>query len=120
MFDFCRKSRFVELSPEVWRLAVDATLTVTDAWQAARALMGFSFTPSSSMSQVRRRFTHMRDVLRDKRGVSGLRARDDRTVPVLKIPALYVSGYLATETASATHAWGNLNPRRGLAHGPDA
>ena len=23
----------------------------------------------------------------------------------LKIPALYVSGYLATETASATHAW---------------
>ena len=23
----------------------------------------------------------------------------------LKIPALYVSGYLATESASATHAW---------------
>jgi transglutaminase-like putative cysteine protease len=50
--------------------------------------------------------THMSELLRDRRGVCqdfahlliGLcRAR--------KIPARYVSGYLATEAASATHAW---------------
>ncbi len=106
MFDFLQESRFVELSPEVWRLAVDATLTVTDTWQAARALMGFvhaqlKYEPSSTTVH-----THMRDVLRDKRGV----CQDFAHVMiglcrVLKIPALYVSGYLATETASATHAW---------------
>ena len=48
----------------------------------------------------------MRDVLSDKRGV----CQDFAHVMlgmcrVMKIPALYVSGYLATETASATHAW---------------
>ncbi len=106
MFDFLQESRFVELSPEVWRLAVDASLTVTDTWQAARALMGFvhaqlKYEPSSTTVH-----THMRDVLRDKRGV----CQDFAHVMiglcrVLKIPALYVSGYLATETASATHAW---------------
>lgn len=106
VFDFLQESRFLELSPEVWRLAVDATLTVTDTWQAARALMGFvhaqfKYEPSSTTVH-----THMRDVLRDKRGV----CQDFAHVMiglcrVLKIPALYVSGYLATETASATHAW---------------
>jgi transglutaminase-like putative cysteine protease len=106
VFDFLQESRFVELSPEVWRLAVDATLAVTDAWQATRAIMGFvhaqlKYEPSSTTVH-----THMRDVLQDKRGV----CQDFAHVMiglcrVLKIPALYVSGYLATETASATHAW---------------
>ena len=46
------------------------------------------------------------DVLRDRRGV----CQDFAHLMIglcraLKIPALYVSGYLATETASATHAW---------------
>ena len=50
--------------------------------------------------------THMRDVLAQRRGV----CQDFSHVMLglcrsLKIPALYVSGYLATETASATHAW---------------
>jgi transglutaminase-like putative cysteine protease len=50
--------------------------------------------------------THARDVFRDRRGV----CQDFAHVMIclcrsLKIPALYVSGYLATETASATHAW---------------
>jgi hypothetical protein len=50
--------------------------------------------------------THMREVLLERRGV----CQDFAHVMIglcrsLKIPALYVSGYLATETASATHAW---------------
>jgi transglutaminase-like putative cysteine protease len=48
----------------------------------------------------------MQDVLQQRRGV----CQDFAHVLLglcrtLKIPALYVSGYLATETASATHAW---------------
>ncbi len=48
----------------------------------------------------------MSDVLRERRGV----CQDFAHVMIglcraLKIPSLYVSGYLATEIASATHAW---------------
>jgi transglutaminase-like putative cysteine protease len=48
----------------------------------------------------------MRDVLQQRRGV----CQDFAHVMIglcrsLKIPALYVSGYFATENASATHAW---------------
>ncbi|TAL03288.1 MAG: transglutaminase family protein [Verrucomicrobia bacterium] len=106
VFEFLQDSRFVELSPEVWRLALDATDGVTDTWQAALALMKcvhttLKYEPSSTTVH-----THARDVLRDKRGV----CQDFAHVMiglcrVLKIPALYVSGYLATETANATHAW---------------
>src|SRR5271170_1987424 len=41
VFDFLQDSRFVELSPEFWRLALDVTDGVTDTWQAALALMKF-------------------------------------------------------------------------------
>lgn len=106
VFDFLQESRFVELSPEVWRLALDTTLHVTDTWQAARALMGFIHAQLKYESKSTTVHTHMRDVLQDKRGV----CQDFAHVMiglcrVLKIPALYVSGYLATEIASATHAW---------------
>ena len=106
VFDFLQESRFVDLSPEVWRFALDATDGITDTWQAALALMGFvhgtlKYEPNSTTAH-----THAREVLRDKRGV----CQDFAHVllglcRVLKIPALYVSGYLATEAASATHAW---------------
>jgi transglutaminase-like putative cysteine protease len=106
VFDFLQESRFVELSPEVWRLALDLTDGVTDTWQAALALMNFvhgqlRYEPNSTTVH-----THARDVLRERRGV----CQDFAHVMIslcrtLKIPALYVSGYLATEAASATHAW---------------
>jgi transglutaminase-like putative cysteine protease len=106
IFDFLRDSHYVELSPEVWRLALDATVGVTDTWQAALALMKFVCTNFKYESRSTTVHTHMRDVLREKRGV----CQDFAHVMIglcraLKIPALYVSGYLATETASATHAW---------------
>lgn len=106
VFDFLQESRFVDLSPEVWRLALDTTLHITDTWQATRALMGFIHTHLKYESNSTSVHTHMRDVLQDKRGV----CQDFAHVMiglcrVLKIPALYVSGYLATEIASATHAW---------------
>jgi transglutaminase-like putative cysteine protease len=106
VFEFLQDSRYVEVSPELWRLALDATVATTDAWQAARAIMGlvhgnFKYEPHATTVH-----THVRDVLRDQRGV----CQDFAHVMIglcraVKIPALYVSGYLATENASATHAW---------------
>jgi transglutaminase-like putative cysteine protease len=106
VFDFLQESRFIETSPEFWRLAIDATLNVTDTWQAILALMKLVHAEIKYESNSTRVHTHAREVLRDKRGV----CQDFAHVMiglcrVLKIPALYVSGYLATETASATHAW---------------
>ena len=106
VFEFLQESRFVELSPEVWRLALDVTDGLADTWQAAQALMKFVHSTLKYESFSTNVHTHARDVLRDKRGV----CQDFAHVMislcrVLKIPALYVSGYLATENASATHAW---------------
>lgn len=105
-YEFLETSRYVEITPEAWRLAVDATIGRTDAWQAALAIMRFvhrriAYVPNSTSVH-----THMRGVMREGRGV----CQDFAHVMIglcraLKIPALYVSGYLATEKASATHAW---------------
>jgi transglutaminase-like putative cysteine protease len=106
VFDFLQDSRYVELSPEVWRLALDAATGQTDTWQAALALLRSIHQHFTYESQSTHVHTHMRDVLQDRRGV----CQDFAHVLIglcrsLKIPALYVSGYLATEIASATHAW---------------
>jgi transglutaminase-like putative cysteine protease len=106
VFDFLQESRFVELSPEFWRLALDTTDGITDTWQAALALMKFVNGHLKYESNSTTVHTHARDVLKDRRGV----CQDFSHVMIslcrtLKIPALYVSGYLATEAASATHAW---------------
>jgi transglutaminase-like putative cysteine protease len=106
VYEFLTESRYVELSPEAWRLALDATVGITDTWQAALGIARFvhgelKYEPKSTTVH-----THMRDVLSQRRGV----CQDFAHVTLglcrsLKIPALYVSGYLATEDASATHAW---------------
>ena len=105
-FDYLQSSRFVDMSPELWRLAVDATLGQTDIWQSTLAIMrhvhaNFKYEPNATAVH-----THVRDVIEQRRGV----CQDFAHVMLgmcrsMKIPALYVSGYLATETASATHAW---------------
>ncbi|MGO8701231.1 MAG: transglutaminase family protein [Limisphaerales bacterium] len=105
-FDFLGSSRFVEVEPDIWRLAVDATTGVEDAWQAALAMMKFThshiaYTPESTTvhSPVREVLTSRRGVCQDYAHVMLGLCRS------LKMPARYVSGYLATEAASATHAW---------------
>jgi len=105
-YDFIQASRYVEVSPEVWRLAVDATQGESDVWQRARRLMQsvnamLAYEPNSTHAH-----THMREAIAQRRGV----CQDFAHVLLglcrsLQIPALYVSGYLATQTASATHAW---------------
>jgi transglutaminase-like putative cysteine protease len=106
VFDFLQDSCYVSLSPEAWRLALDATDGQTDTWQAALAIMRSVHGQIAYQSHSTTVHTHMRDVLEQKRGV----CQDFAHVMIglcrsLKIPALYVSGYLATETVGATHAW---------------
>jgi transglutaminase-like putative cysteine protease len=104
--DFMFESWYVDTAPETWRLAVDAVQGEDDAWQCALRLMRFVHGHLQYQSHSTQTHTHMRDVLAQRRGV----CQDFAHVMLglcrsLKIPALYVSGYLATETASATHAW---------------
>jgi len=105
-YDFIQESRFVDTTPETWRLAVDAVQDEDDVWQRALRLMNFVNGHLAYQSQSTQVHTHMREVLGQRRGV----CQDFAHVLLglcrtLRIPALYVSGYLATETASATHAW---------------
>ena len=105
-FDYLQASRYVEISPESWKLALDAIQGIEDAWLAALALMKFVHGHLKYVSNSTHVHTHMSEVLRDRRGVcqdfAHLMLGLCRAV---KIPARYVSGYLATEAASATHAW---------------
>jgi transglutaminase-like putative cysteine protease len=105
-FDFIQASRFTDTEPATWRLAMDATQGQTDVWQSALAIMRFvhdrlEYEPFSTNVH-----THMRDALAHRRGVCQDFAHAmiglSRSV---HIPARYVSGYLATQRASATHAW---------------
>lgn len=108
-YDFLQASRFVDLSPEVWRLALDTIGGQADTWQAALALMQFVYRHLKYETASTHVHTHMRDVLAQRRGVC-----QDFTHVLLglcravRIPARYVSGYLATEAASATHAWAEV------------
>ena len=105
-YDFIQASRYVDTSPEVWRLAVDAIGDERDVWQQSLRLMAFVHAHIAYQSNSTQVHTHTREVLAQRRGVcqdfSHLMLSLCRS---LKIPALYVSGYLATEIASATHAW---------------
>ncbi len=105
-FDYLQPSRYVDVDPRSWRLALDATAGHTDIWQSAVAIMRFlyshlKYTPNSTHVHTR-----MAEVLDQREGV----CQDFAHVMIgmcraVRIPALYVSGYLATETANATHAW---------------
>jgi transglutaminase-like putative cysteine protease len=104
--EFLESSRYVEISAEIWRLAMDATVGCTDTWQAALAIARFVHGHITYQSQSTNVHTPAREVLARRQGV----CQDFAHVTIglcraLKIPALYVSGYLASETASATHAW---------------
>lgn len=111
-YDFLQSSTYVELSPELWRLALDATDSLTDTWQAAQAVMRYIHREFRYQSAVTHAHTHVREVLKHRVGV----CQDFAHVMLgmcraLKIPARYVSGYLYNgpldqlKGAQASHAW---------------
>lgn len=113
--DFLQPSRYIEADVDAWKLGLDLTSEVTDAWRAAQAVMRhihgtFEYAPASTTVH-----THMRDVLVQRRGV----CQDFAHVMIgicraLKIPARYVSGYLYNgpaehlRGAQASHAWAEV------------
>ncbi|MDI1336152.1 MAG: transglutaminase family protein [Lacunisphaera sp.] len=111
-YDFLQTSTYVDVSPEVWRLALDATEGQTDTWQAAQGIMRYIHRHFRYQSAATHVHTHMRDVLQARAGV----CQDFAHVMLgfcraLKIPARYVSGYLYNgpadqlKGAQASHAW---------------
>ncbi|MGA2540396.1 MAG: transglutaminase family protein [Verrucomicrobiota bacterium] len=105
-FDFVQASRFTDTGPETWRLAAEATAGETDAWQAALALMRFVRERMAYEPQTTHVHTHAREALAAGCGV----CQDFAHVFIglcrsAAIPARYVSGYLASQRTSATHAW---------------
>jgi transglutaminase-like putative cysteine protease len=105
-FEYLQSSQYVELDPVVWRVAIDASAGCTDTWQAAQALMRwvhgqFTYAPKATTA-----YTRMAEALQRRTGV----CQDYAHVLIglcrsLQIPALYVSGYLCTPGADASHAW---------------
>lgn len=111
-YDYVHDSHYVPLSPEVWRLALDAAGGVDDVWQAAQTVMrfihnNFAYVPNSTTVS-----TVIYEVLSHRRGV----CQDFTHVMLgmcrsLKIPARYVSGYIYNGPeghllgAQASHAW---------------
>jgi transglutaminase-like putative cysteine protease len=111
-YDFLQSSAFVSLSPEVWRLALDACEGQSDVWQSAVAIMRFVHSNFTYTPQVTTVNTHMLEVVEQRRGV----CQDFAHVMLglcraVKIPARYVSGYLYNGPdghligAQASHAW---------------
>ncbi len=110
--DFLQPSTYVDITPELRRMAGDAVAGETDVWQAAQALMrhvhgAYHYQPATTHAH-----THMREVLQTHTGV----CQDFAHVLLglcrsLGLPARYVSGYLYNgpadqlKGAQATHAW---------------
>jgi len=110
--DYLQASRFVDPSPEAWRMAIDATHGESDLWRAALAIRRAVFEQLEYEPGITSSQTHAQEVLRDRRGV----CQDFAHVMIalcrsLSIPTAYVSGYLyngPSETlrgAQASHAW---------------
>jgi len=111
-YDFLQSSTYVEVTADLWRLALDATDGQTDAWQAALAIMRYVHREFRYQPAVTHAHTHVREVLKSRTGV----CQDFAHVMLglcraLKIPARYVSGYLYNgpadqlKGAQASHAW---------------
>ncbi|HEY2572689.1 MAG TPA: transglutaminase N-terminal domain-containing protein, partial [Verrucomicrobiaceae bacterium] len=64
-FDYLQSSRFVELSPDAWKLSLDATEGIDDAWLAALAVMKFTHGFLKYESNSTNVHTHMREVIKD-------------------------------------------------------
>lgn len=109
---FLGTSRYIEISPEVWRLGIDIRDQCDDVFQAAEAVMHHIFKNWAYAPNTTSVTTHMNEVLESKQGV----CQDFAHLMIgicrsLGIPTRYVSGYLYNgpdshlRGAQASHAW---------------
>lgn len=114
-YDFQQPSTYVDITPEVWKLALDITAGETDAWQASLAIMRFIHREFRYQPATTHAHTTMGEALQLRTGV----CQDFTHVMLglcraLKIPARYVSGYLYNgpadqlKGAQASHAWAEV------------
>jgi len=118
---FLGDSRYVALSPEIWRLGIDIRDDHQDVFETAEAVMhhiyqNWTYAPNTTSVS-----THTSEVMAVKKGV----CQDFAHVMIgicrsLGIPARYVSGYLYNgpdshlRGAQASHAWCEVHvPGRG-------
>ncbi len=110
--DFLQSTRFIDPSVEAWKLGLDITSGLADAWQASVAITAHIYKNFKYVSASTHVHTHTSEVLSTRRGV----CQDFAQVMIaicrsLKIPARYVSGYLYNGPADqllgaqASHAW---------------
>lgn len=109
---FLNSSQYVEISPELWKLALDITCGCTDVFAAAETIMQHIFQNWTYAPNTTTATTHVREVLAVKGGV----CQDFAHLMIglcraIGIPARYVSGYLYNGAGShlrgtqASHAW---------------
>lgn len=112
MPSFLGNSRYIEVSPEIWRLGIDIRDGRHDVFGTAEAVMHHIFREWAYAPNTTTASTHMNEVMATRRGV----CQDFAHVMIgicrsLGIPARYVSGYLYNgpdsylRGAQASHAW---------------
>ncbi len=111
--EYLQSSSYVEIRPEVWRLAVDLMGESRDVFQTAYRIMEFIYLNFEYCKSTTTVDTHANEVLANRRGVCQDFAHAGIALcRCLGIPARYVSGYLYDSTrdrkmrgAEASHAW---------------
>tara|TARA_B100001057_G_scaffold8393_2_gene7735 strand:- start:4595 stop:5446 length:852 start_codon:yes stop_codon:yes gene_type:complete len=110
---YLQTSRFIDINPEAWRMAVDVRADSQDVFQTAYQIMEFIYENYEYSVSTTTVGTHANEVLQNKRGV----CQDFAHAAIalcrcLGIPARYVSGYFYDATrdqsmrgAGASHAW---------------
>ena len=110
---YLQTSRFIDINPEAWRMAVDVRADSQDVFQTAYQIMEFIYENYEYCVSTTTVETHANEVLQNKRGV----CQDFAHAAIalcrcLGIPARYVSGYFYDATqdqsmrgAGASHAW---------------
>ena len=110
---YLQTSRFIDINPEAWRMAVDVRADSQDVFQTAYQIMEFIYENYEYCVSTTTVATNANEVLQTKRGV----CQDFAHAAIalcrcLGIPARYVSGYFYDATrdqsmrgAGASHAW---------------
>jgi len=112
-FPYLQESAYVEVNPEIWRLAVDIQDFSEDVFQTAYAVMEYIFQNFEYRFGSTTVSTHANEVLAKRRGVCQDFAHAMAALcRSIGIPCRYVSGYFFDATrdhhlrgSEASHAW---------------
>jgi transglutaminase-like putative cysteine protease len=110
--EFLGSSRYIEISPELWKLGLDITAGCSDVFTAAERIRSYIRQNWTYAQNTTNASTHVSEVMDSKSGV----CQDFAHLMIgicraTGIPARYVSGYLFNggdanlRGAQASHAW---------------